>query len=410
MGVEFSELATLAATMFPKRKLIEASSNKDKFLKFADDLKKMAGSRKVVFTDNAAKKMYMDAFDTSDPKVLADVAVSISAALSIKNWLTSTENEPRDIPVRGFMTGNRWPSEVDKFRIDSFGMKDYNSSDIILYTGKQSGNEYYYGISLKKKPTAASQDPTIINKAFDSIMQGNKFDKVKEKLEETRNKWFADKLRQAHKERKIQITDSDKRLSDAELIRKKPPGSNKSYVDTKGTLSEGYENGNGFREWMNKQVSDGSSRGLYAKLMKEIEPYMDLYANSLINLVLKTKLNDELNANKELNKYYFGFCLCTGVGRYSERTGPSVGTGSCYSQDSVLASINKIMSSRDKLQMKMVPNPAGPGSDAAKVFFEITKGRFKILDLELRYKGSFTSQPQFFAKLSPEFKKTIKGK
>ena len=59
--------------------------------------------------------------------------------------------------------------------------------------------------------------------------------------------------------------------------------------------------------------------------------------------------------------------------------------------------------------MVQVPNPAGDESDAAKVFFQIQKGKIPILNLELRYKGSFTAQPQFQAFLTKQFKQIISG-
>jgi hypothetical protein len=43
-------------------------------------------------------------------------------------------------------------------------------------------------------------------------------------------------------------------------------------------------------------------------------------------------------------------------------------------------------------------------SDGAKVFLILKKGKITILNLELRYKGGFTSQPQFQATLTNEFK------
>ena len=46
--------------------------------------------------------------------------------------------------------------------------------------------------------------------------------------------------------------------------------------------------------------------------------------------------------------------------------------------------------------------------DAAKVFFTLYKGKTPILEIELRYKGSFTAMPQFFAGITPEFKKIIR--
>ncbi len=46
----------------------------------------------------------------------------------------------------------------------------------------------------------------------------------------------------------------------------------------------------------------------------------------------------------------------------------------------------------------------------AKVYFDLVKGSRTLLNMELRYKGGFTSQPQFFATISKDFIDLIKGK
>ena len=47
---------------------------------------------------------------------------------------------------------------------------------------------------------------------------------------------------------------------------------------------------------------------------------------------------------------------------------------------------------------------------AAKVKFDLMKGTVIIMHMELRYKGGFTSQPQFFGIMSKDFKDVLKGK
>ena len=42
-------------------------------------------------------------------------------------------------------------------------------------------------------------------------------------------------------------------------------------------------------------------------------------------------------------------------------------------------------------------------SNAAKLFYKLSRDGVTILDLQLRYKGDFKQQPQFFATLSDEF-------
>ena len=42
-------------------------------------------------------------------------------------------------------------------------------------------------------------------------------------------------------------------------------------------------------------------------------------------------------------------------------------------------------------------------SGASKLFYTLKRGRMPILDIQLRYKGDFKQQPQFFATLSKKF-------
>ena len=67
--------------------------------------------------------------------------------------------------------------------------------------------------------------------------------------------------------------------------------------------------------------------------------------------------------------------------------------------------------SRKPYVIKKVANPKFKGKvpddetdDAAKVFYDLSKNNVVILNLEIRYKGSFTPQPQFQATLSNDFK------
>ena len=406
MALEFSEVATLGCMFFSKKQLDDAVKNIENLKAFTLKVRDVVNNNsKVKF--GTGKSAFINAMNPNDSKVLDDMVRGCSAAIAIKSWLQKYHNEKSDIIIKkGYMTGNVWPSPVNKFKISAFGMKDYNSSDIILYTGKSSGYDYYYGVSLKKKSSVYHPDPTLINKAFDSVMEGKNFDKLKDDIGKLRRKWFADRVRKADKKKLIKIEREHLKLPDSKLILAKPAGTKKPYPNIKGTLQEGYEDGNGFRKWMNREVGQGD---LYTQMLKLVKPHTELFANSLVNLVLKSKLNDELNANKDLNDYYFGFALVTGIGYVRRNNVPDMGPGKVYPQESVLCAINHLANSKKKYTMKQVPNPAGDESDAAKVFFIISKGKVSILNLQVRYKGSFTAQPQFQASLTKEFKEILKG-
>ncbi len=77
-------------------------------------------------------------------------------------------------------------------------MKDFNSSDIILKRGKT-----YFGVSLKKKQSKTAEDPTVLNKAFDSLLNGDKFTPVKEQLERKKEQFYVTVIQNAMKEGKL---------------------------------------------------------------------------------------------------------------------------------------------------------------------------------------------------------------
>ena len=60
-----------------------------------------------------------------------DMAGALSAVLATRS------NKVKDaIPDFIYLTGNKWNDKVEKFKVDAFGMADYNSSDLILQYGE----------------------------------------------------------------------------------------------------------------------------------------------------------------------------------------------------------------------------------------------------------------------------------
>ena len=84
-----------------------------------------------------AERSDKKAEDKNKKAVYSDLAAGISAVLQTRSVLGV------GIPDAVFVTGNQWPDEVKDFKITAYGMKDYNSSDVILRYGTT-----YYGISL----------------------------------------------------------------------------------------------------------------------------------------------------------------------------------------------------------------------------------------------------------------------
>ena len=151
-------------------------------------------SGKITNLDNRFKAMFKKAgtLKRSDDKrkdMVANIVAGFSGALGSKAFMKAM-NTKVDVATAVYMTGATWPSNVDIFRMkDQSSGFDYNSSDIVV----QAGSKKFFGISLKKKPTAKSPDPTIINKAFSTFLDGDdKNKKALQDLNKVRQQYFAD--------------------------------------------------------------------------------------------------------------------------------------------------------------------------------------------------------------------------
>ena len=60
------------------------------------------------------------------------------------------------------------------------------------------------------------------------------------------------------------------------------------------------------------------------------------------------------------------------------------------------------------LPTSLVFDKVKTGTGAARVNFTLLKGKYKILDIVLRYKGNFFSMPQFLGTTTQEFNKLVK--
>ena len=127
-----------------------------------------------------AERSDKKAEDKNKKAVYSDLAAGISAVLQTRSDLGV------GIPDAVFVTGNQWPDEVKDFKITAYGMKDYNSSDVILRYGTT-----YYGISLKKKGYESAAAPTLINTAFGSFFQGTEFTALRSRIMQAKKKFFA---------------------------------------------------------------------------------------------------------------------------------------------------------------------------------------------------------------------------
>ena len=405
MALEYSEVMAAGAMFSTAVELKKASESTEALGEWITNAAKKVADN-VEF--GSSRNEFL-AFMEPTPAAFKEAAVGISAALAIKGWLKSSHGQGNDaVAEKVFLTGNVWPKEVEKFRIKAYGFDDYNSSDFIVKTGDKN----YFGVSLKKKPKKNSADPTLINKAFDTVLNGNQFDKIKEEITELRTEYFAGLVRQAHEDG-ILFIESINRQTDKELFEAKKRDKkifDRAYINIKGSISGGYGNDkapDAMRKFVNADLAK-TNNILFRRLTQYMNDNADLFAKTLINLVLKVKLYDELSANKKLKDFTFGFALVTGIGEIS-RGKPNVSPGKAIDLHTILCGLSDLEANKKPYKIT-VDFEKKAEANAAKIFFKLSKAGVNILDMELRYKGSFTSQPQFFATVTKEFQTILTEK
>ena len=405
MALEYSEVMAAGAMFYSASELKKASESTEALGQWIISAEKEVAS-KVEF--GSSRNEFLE-FMKPTPAAFKEATVGIAAALAIKDWLKSQHGQGNDAVAENvFLTGNVWPKEVEKFRIKAYGFDDYNSSDFIVKTADKK----YFGVSLKKKPKKNSADPTLINKAFDTVLNGNQFNKIKEEITELRTEYFAGLVRQANEDGILFIKDIN-RQTDKELFEAKKRDKkifDRAYINIKGSISGGYGNDkapDAMRKFVNSDLAK-TNNVLFKRLTQYMNDNADLFAKTLINLVLKVKLYDELSANKKLKDFTFGFALVTGIGEIA-RGKPNVSTGKAIDLHTILCGLSDLEANKKPYKIA-VDFEKKAEANAAKIFFKLSKAGVNILDMELRYKGSFTSQPQFFATVTKEFQTILTEK
>ena len=191
MGLELSEAMYAGLSKLDSGVLTRAADNTEAFNELfplavktfqstATDTNGLKEQFVNAINSKVAERSDKKAEDKNKKAVYSDLAAGISAVLQTRSDLGV------GIPDAVFVTGNQWPDEVKDFKITAYGMKDYNSSDVILKYGTT-----YYGISLKKKGFQSAAAPTLINTAFGSFFQGTEFTALRSRIMQAKKKFFA---------------------------------------------------------------------------------------------------------------------------------------------------------------------------------------------------------------------------
>ena len=404
MAYEVSEITTATAL----QKTVPQLEKITKVNHLATMIKEGKSGKGIEFGDPNAKSQFLKKMDPGVPKNISDMAVGISAAIAIRNYMKAASGK-----LTVYLTGNIWSPEIRDFQVSAFGFKDYNSADLVV----TKDNKKFYGFSLKKKALVKDSDPTLINKAFSTTFDGPQFDKLKQKLEKTRRDYFAGVVKEAVNKKIILKKDIKNyaKLDNQELYEAKNRDKSqfdRAYINTKGYASsdKGYQDSNtrdpkSMRYFVNNKLYDTKNNPLWKTYIKIINENSEELAEVLLNIILKVKLFDKLKS-KKLKGKEFDFALVTGIGT-SDKEKVIISPGRVDSLKTTLCGLTRI-DKKYKGEFEVVQNPDTLNkSDAAKIFFLLRKGSLNMLDLRVRYKGDFVIKPQFQGYMTPEFKAEI---
>lgn len=293
-----------------------------------------------------------------------------------------------------YLTGKAWDKEVKQFQVTKYGMKDFNASDFIIQKGKN-----FIGISLKKKETVSQTDPTLINKGFSTMIQGNEFDKVRSDLDIAAGEFYVNVVRLTQR---YQQTNPKKAIDkDGNLFL------DQNDIKLLGPKGRGITDKN-WKQFVQRIPNDiinlqlKKNKSLFKPISKIVTDNSDLFGNQLLQLILKTDL-------KELKKVNFDFALVIGIGRFLPSRGPVIEKGEYEDVDIMVTKLDNLFKTGP---VKLVEDPRKTqayqrGATAAMLFFVLSVGKTPICDITMRYKGNFRAAPNFLATMTPEFKKII---
>jgi len=307
---------------------------------------------------------------TQNNENYTNLAGAVSAANSVLSNITFK-------PDRVYLTGKGWSNDIKHFQWNTGTIKDYNSSDIVV---ADSNLKNFLGVSLKKKKTATAADPTLINNAVSNFFSGLISDEAVQSIEDKRQAFIV-KLAQ-----QLFNYDDNSYKGAAKHIR--------------NALKEDKV---GAREKINSYLKQPSNE-YFLHIAQTLEDNKKTFSENFLRTVFRVDL-------KNLQKQSFDFALCLGVGQYSSRRGFLISKAKYEDIQKTVEILDEIFGNLSNLSVAKTPGKIQAweqGATAAKIFYSIFYNSENIIDIEIRYKGSITSEPQFLATATANFANLFK--
>ena len=169
----------------------------------------------------------------------------------------------------------------------------------------------------------------------------------------------------------------------------------------------------GLKDYINADLARKDNK-LFKGFNKIIQDNAEYFANSLIDMVLKVQLNTKLKA-KDIGDYNFEFALVTGFADYKQNNKDAskdklkLEKAKFIPLHTILCGLANLAGNEKPYKMEL-DTEQKEKTNAAKVFYTLSRDGVPILDLQLRYKGDFKSMPQFFATITDEFQTQLNEK
>jgi len=294
-----------------------------------------------------------------------DLATAVSSSNSILDIVGSAS--------KVFWTGKGWSSEIAPFNPPMGNIKDYNSSDIVVL----GSDGIYYGFSLKKKGSSKDVDPTLINKPITgskSFLLDVIDSKDLDTIEKSKEEFFDLVIKKHYKENPKKIDDKQKSKMIRDISQKQM-----------GTYLKSTDNK--FFKTADAILRKGGGVDFGIAFMEQI---------------FRTKLSSIESAGQ------FKFYLLTGIGKNGAEQ-LSVESAEVKDLPSTVEALSKVIKAGIKTVVTKGKKQAwDEGAGAAKIFHTIVSGNTPLVNIEVRYKGSYTANPQFQAVATPVFKSLFK--
>lgn len=403
--------------------------------------------KKAEEADAILQTIYDEVSDVKRSKIVGQNEKEIDGVMSFKDKydaLAAAYSAAREIRKNFdkkvkfvILTGRKWTSDVEMysgienlkaFGIDSYGMKNFNSSDIIL-TDKSTVDRSlvedatkvskFLGVSLKKTGSQLkAQEPTRLNRSVEDALGIN--DEIKKEVQDAFNDFYNSTIKQnidkllpkggAYKEmfdklagkKQTPFKEMKSGKEVEEWFRKNVKNLQgddwKVYLSNKNGLMSAHPSKDNVREVMNTALKRKGS--VFERLQKVIERNSDALAVALIQIIYKGSLK-----NLIANDFDFGFCI--GKGSFVNKK-CKVAVGAYEPVTTIENTIEKLRrSGKPNMTISKKQKPFDENQTAAKLFFDLNIDTHPLANIEVRYKGDFSASPQFFATMAPEFKKFL---